>query len=94
MLIAWTTFPVTPLLAGWLADYVLEPGMRAGGGLAPIFAWLVGTGPGAGMALLMAGAGLGTVLLAVMGYLVPAVREAEERLEDHEAVARRSEVVA
>jgi MFS family permease len=86
-LIAWTTMPLTPIVAGWLADNVLEPGMRAGGTLAPRYAWLVGTGPGAGMALLLVVAGLGAALAGILGYLVPAVREAEDRLTDHTAVS-------
>jgi MFS family permease len=82
MLIAWSTFPVAPLIAGALADRVLEPGMRQGGGLAPIFGWLVGTGPGAGMALLLVLAGLGATAAGAVGYLSPAVRQAEDRLAD------------
>jgi MFS family permease len=83
MLIAWSTFPVAPLAAGALADRVLEPGMQTGGGLAHWFGWLVGTGPGSGMALLLVLAGLGTVATSLVGCLSPAVREAEGRLEDH-----------
>ncbi|HJQ14534.1 MAG TPA: MFS transporter, partial [Anaerolineales bacterium] len=33
MLIAWMTNPISPLIAGTLADYVLEPAMRAPSGL-------------------------------------------------------------
>jgi hypothetical protein len=52
-LIAWITTPITPLIAGPLADFVLEPAMAEGGSLTGVFGWLVGTGPGAGMALLI-----------------------------------------
>ncbi|MCX6100512.1 MAG: hypothetical protein NTV92_03665, partial [Candidatus Bipolaricaulota bacterium] len=45
--------PVSMLLAGPLADRVFEPGMRQGGALAGVFGPLVGTGPGAGMALML-----------------------------------------
>jgi MFS family permease len=83
MLIAWSTFPVAPLAAGALADRVLEPGMQTGGGLAHWFGWLVGTGPGSGMALLLVLSGLGTVATSLVGCMSPAVREAEGRLEDH-----------
>jgi MFS family permease len=85
-LIAWFTNPITPLIAGPLADFVLEPGMRVGGSLTGVFGWLVGTGPGAGMALLIIFASLLTTLVGATGYLVPVVRNAEDILPDHDAV--------
>lgn len=84
-LIAWFAAPITPLIAGPLADFVLEPGMRAGGSLVSTFGWLVGVGPGAGMALLLIFAGLMSALVGVLGYLVSAVRNAEDMLPDHDA---------
>jgi len=84
-LIAWLTTPVSPLIAGPLADFVLEPGMREGGGLTGAFGWLVGTGPGAGMALLIIVTGLLAMTVGVSGYLFPAVRNAEDILPDHDA---------
>jgi MFS family permease len=88
-LIAWLTNPVTPLIAGPLADFVFEPAMRVQGSrLAQGFGWLVGVGPGAGMALLMIVAGLFTILVGLGGYLFPAVRAAEKRLPDHDMPAQ------
>jgi hypothetical protein len=84
-LIAWFTQPVAPLLAGPLADYVLEPGMRAGGSLTGLFGGLAGVGPGAGMALLLIGMGLLSSVVGAVGYLFPAVRDAERILPDHDA---------
>ncbi len=84
-LIAWLTTPISPLIAGPLADFVLEPGMREGGGLTGAFGWLVGTGPGAGMALLIIVTGLFAMTVGVSGYLFPAVRDAEDILPDHDA---------
>ena len=84
-LIAWLTTPISPLIAGPLADFVLEPGMREGGGLTGAFGWLVGTGPGAGMALLIIVTGLLAMTVGVSGYLFPAVRNAEDILPDHDA---------
>jgi MFS family permease len=81
MLIAWITFPIAPLIAGPLADYVLEPGMRAGGGLTGAFGWLVGTGPGAGMALLMAAAGVVMVGVGMVGFNLRVIREIEGQME-------------
>jgi MFS family permease len=84
-LIAWFTNPITPLIAGPLADFVLEPAMRQGGNLTGVFGWLVGTGPGAGMALIIIFSGLGGALVGLAGYLFPAVRNAEDILPDHDA---------
>jgi MFS transporter, DHA3 family, macrolide efflux protein len=44
--------PLGFLFGGLLADRVFEPAMRTGGGLVGAFHWLVGSGPGAGMALM------------------------------------------
>jgi hypothetical protein len=85
-LIAWLTTPIVPALAGPLADYVLEPAMSTPTStLAQTFGGLVGTGPGAGMALMIIFGGLGAMLVGLAGYFFPAVREAEGRLPDHDA---------
>ncbi|NUM45310.1 MAG: MFS transporter [Anaerolineales bacterium] len=82
-LIAWFSSPLTPIIGGTLADYVLEPAMREGGSLVGTFSWLVGTGPGAGMALIVIAAGLLSGSVGLFGYLFPAVRNAEDLLPDH-----------
>ena len=83
-LIAWITNPVSPLIGGTLADFILEPALRTPASpLALTFGWLVGLGPGAGMALLLVVVGLVTSLVGLLGYSVPAVRHAEDRLPDH-----------
>lgn len=86
-LIAQVTAPLAFILAGPLADRVFEPAMTPGGALQPLLGGLLGSGTGTGIAaiflltaLLGAGAGLA-------GYLFPAVREAEDRLLDHDRVA-------
>jgi MFS family permease len=84
-LIAWFTNPISPLIGGLLADFVLEPAMRPGGTLTGVFGWLVGNGPGAGMGLLIIFTGLLSALVGLGGYLVPAVRDAEDILPDHDA---------
>ena len=84
-LIAGITQPVSPLIAGPLADFVLEPAMRGGGGLAGALGWLVGTGPGAGMSLIFIFTGLLATLIGAGGYVFPAVRNAEDILPDHDA---------
>ena len=88
--IAWLVLPISQLLAGPLADRLLEPAMAEGGGLASVFGWLVGTGTGAGMALLLVSTGLLTALTGLSGYLFPVVRHAEDILPDHQAVVAKS----
>ncbi len=83
-LIAWFTNPISPIIGGTLADYVLEPAMRTGGSLAHTFGWLVGTGPGAGMGLLLVFCGVLISLVGLVGYLIPKIRNTEELLPDHD----------
>ena len=52
-LIAWLTNPISPLIAGTLSDYVLEPAMREPRGACLRFGWLITPGPGAGAGLLI-----------------------------------------
>ncbi len=56
------------LMAGPLADRVLEPAMAPTGSLAAIFGGLVGAAPGAGMALLYIICALAMVLVGVGGF--------------------------
>ena len=80
------TNPISPLIAGTLADYVLEPAMSTQSGLASLFGWLVPPGPGAGMALLVFFGGLGGILAGLTGYFVSAIRHAEDILPDHDTL--------
>jgi len=83
-LIAWFTNPISPLIAGILADRVFEPAMRGNGTLPSTFGWLVGTGPGTGMALLLIITSLLCGAVGLIGYFVPAIRNAETILPDHD----------
>jgi hypothetical protein len=83
-LIAQVTIPIAMLLAGPLADDIFEPAMRAG--KLSAFEGLVGSGHGAGMALIFVIAGLLTMGVAGGAYTVRAIREAETILPDHDAV--------
>jgi MFS transporter, DHA3 family, macrolide efflux protein len=76
--------PLGMALAGPLADWVFEPAMRSQGTLAQALGWLFGTGPGAGMGLLITLTGLAGVAVGLIGYTVPAIRQAEEILPDHD----------
>jgi len=83
MLIAWFVNPVAMLVVGPLADYVMEPAMRAGGTLSGTFGWLVGTGPGAGIALIFIFSGLMASLVSMGAYAITAIRDVESVLPDH-----------
>jgi len=88
-MIAWITGPVTPLLAGALADYVTEPAMQSGGWLAQAFGWLVGTGAGSGMAVQFFLAGIVYMLIVLVVYLFfPVVRNLEDLLPDHDQMEK------
>lgn len=66
--------PIAYLIAGPLADRVLEPAMMPGGSLADTFGWLVGTGPGAGMGLMFIFTWFFGTLVGASGYLFASVR--------------------
>lgn len=85
-LIAWFTQPIAPIIAGAMADYVLEPAMKTQTALSSIVGNLFGVGPGAGMGLLISCCGLAAALVGLSGYLIPAIRNAEDILPDHDQV--------
>jgi MFS family permease len=85
--------PAGYLLAGVLADRMFEPAMAAGGGLAAVFGPLVGTGPGAGMALMFVGTATMGSLMSLLAYLFPAIRNVESDLPDFDAEEEKSQIV-
>ena len=85
-MIAWAISPLARLIAGPLADQVFEPAMQEGGKLADTFGWLVGTGHGAGMSLILVFCGIGVALVAIAGYATRVVRNAEDILPDFDAI--------
>ena len=86
-LIAWFVSPAAMLVAGPLADKVLEPAMRVDTSLlATSLGWLVGTGPGRGMALLFIAGGLMAAGVCFTGFFIPTLRRAELLLPDHDTV--------
>lgn len=85
-LIAWFVTPLAMLVAGPLADHVLEPAMQVGGSLSAALGWLVGVGPGAGMSLLFIAGGLLAALAGLLAYAFPTVRDVEVLLPDHDTL--------
>ncbi len=86
-LIAWFVNPLSMLIAGPLADLALEPAMQEGGSLASSLGWLVGVGPGAGMALVFIFCGAMATLVGIGGYAFRMVRDVEVLLPDHDTLA-------
>jgi len=84
-LIAQASQPVALFIAGPLADRLMEPAMMPGGALAPVFGWLVGTGPGSGMALVFVFAGLIGASTSLGGFAFNAVRNVEDIIPDHDS---------
>ena len=80
---------IPALLGGTLADHLLEPAMQIDGWLAPTLGWLVGAGPGTGMALMFVGSAVCAIIMCVVGYQIPAIRNLEDDLPDHNYVAPR-----
>ncbi|MGQ9599367.1 MAG: MFS transporter [Anaerolineae bacterium] len=78
------TYPLAMLWAGPLADHGFEPALRPGGWLAPALGPLFGVGPGCGMAVLIALAGLLGMAIPLVGYAVRAVRDVESLLPDYD----------
>jgi len=79
--------PLGSLVAGPLAEHIFEPVMNQGGKLVPIFGKITGSGPGAGMSLLLVFTGVFMLMLTPIGLLTPAIRDAEKLLPDIEASA-------
>lgn len=86
-MIAWGGNWIAALVVGPLADNVFEPAMREGGTLTGVFGGLVGTGAGAGMALMTFFAGIGIILVQGVAYFTPAIRNAERLMPDHDTLA-------
>jgi MFS family permease len=87
LLISQISVPVSTVLSGVLADAVFEPAMRQGGGLVPVFGWLVGSDTGSGMALMFVITGALGAMISLGAYAFPSVRNAEDILPDYDAAA-------
>jgi MFS family permease len=88
-MIAWSVGPITPILAGLLADYVTEPAMQSSTWLADTFGWMVGNTPGSGMALQFILTGILYIAVVAITYLFfPHVRNLEDELPDHDQMQK------
>lgn len=85
-MIAWIVMPISTLIAGPLADKVFEPAMRPGGVLVPVFSRFVGTGSGAGMAVIYLLSATAASVVTLAGFFIPRLRNLEKILPDHDAV--------
>jgi hypothetical protein len=64
------------------------PSHRPSGMFGFIVVWLVGTGPGAGMGLLLVICGVLGALVGLAGYFIPAIYNAETILPDHDQLQK------
>ena len=88
-MIAWLLDPITPIIAGLLADYVFEPFMKSGTGLAAFLGRFLGNTPGSGMGLQYILAGFIYFSVVVCTTLfIPRVRNLEDSLPDHDQIKK------
>ncbi len=86
-LIAWFVSPLAMLIAGPLSDKILEPAMRdPQSALAQATGWLMGTGPGRGMALLFVVGGCLAALVGLCGYIFRNLRDVDTLMPDHDTL--------
>ena len=81
------SIPLGALIAGPLSDWIFEPAMTVNGKLVPIFGKLVGTGPGAGMSLLIFLAAIIGIIVPALSYTIPAFRNVEDIIPDNDLVS-------
>lgn len=75
--------PLATLVAGPLAEGVFEPAMMPGGMFTPVLGKIIGTGPGAGISLLLVVTGFIFLALTPIGLGIKNIREAETLLPDY-----------
>lgn len=85
-MIAQVAGPFAMLVAGPLADYIFEPAMKSDSFLSQTFGGWVGTGAGAGMGLMFVFTGALIVLTTIIAYLIPAIRNVEDIIPDHQNI--------
>lgn len=88
---AGSLLPVAYLAAGPLADRVFEPLLLPGGGLAGTVGTVIGVGRGRGIGLLVMLLGVLLILISVVGWLYPRLRNVEREVPDAPIRAREEE---
>jgi MFS transporter, DHA3 family, macrolide efflux protein len=83
-MLTWFPDTFTPILGGLLADYVMEPQMKGNGFLAKTFGWMTGHDAGSGMAVIMVVFGFLTIVVMLVGFMNPLIRNLEDILPDHD----------
>ncbi len=81
--IAWSSFPLAYLVAGPLADYIFQPLLMDDGLLANSIGQLMGTGSGRGIGLLFVFVGAFVMLITILAYQFPRIRQVEDELPDY-----------
>lgn len=81
-LIAWLTTPISPIIAGTLADFVFEPIFRNPDNGMIFLTDIFGKGSGTGMGFLFFLCGVCVIMVGIGGYLFKSVRDVEEVLPD------------
>ena len=83
--IAQITVPISMGFSGWLADAVFEPAFQTADGWGTrLFGNLVGSGPGAGMSLMIAMSGILVATVAIIGTFFRSIRDVETDLPDYD----------
>ncbi len=74
------------LIAGPLADNIFVPALNEGGSLVGIFGGIFGTGGGAGIAMLYVICSVWMLVVGLIGFYIPQLRDVEQILPDHDEV--------
>lgn len=93
MTVSTVTWPTGQVVAGLVADQLLEPAMQPEGWLAPILGPIFGAGAGAGIGVTIAFSGVLAITTGLLGYLVRPIRNIEDLLPDHGLVAENGSLV-
>lgn len=80
--LAWSSFPLAYLVAGFLADRIFQPLLLSGGFLADTVGQIIGVGEGRGIGFLFILVGIFIILATIRAYQYLPMRLVEEELPD------------
>ena len=83
-LIAQLSTPISMIIAGLAADRIFEPAMQEGNRVANIFSPLLGSGDGAGIALMFLLSSIAGIIIVAIAYSSKNVTQVESLLPDHD----------